>query len=651
MTPKFQQPREGNDDGTKKEARAQGTTREPRSKGVWMTVCGLAVATALLVGGCEDQQHPVACGAIPEVRVHIGETAAAQACFEDANGDPLTYSAQSGNPGIATATMSGNTVTITAVAQGQTTISVTASDPGGLTGTSEIRVVVPNRSPVPQGEMPGVAIRVGREAILSRLESFFADPDGDALTYTATSSDSEVATAAVDGTSLTIAGVAAGSATITVTATDAGGLSATQQASATIEANRAPLPVGTIPDQTKLATGTEVTITVSDFFIDPDGDALTYTATSSDSEVATVAVEGTSLTIAGVAAGNATITVTATDAGGLSATQQAGVTVEANRAPLPVGTIPDQTTLAPGAEVTITVSGFFIDPDGDALTYTATSSDSEVAMAAIAGTSLTITGVAAGSATITVTATDPGGLSATQAFLAAMHSSDLRVFRDDFTEPLLNTVDWELSHAEARVDNGILELTSVRNEFPNVGAVKRLYKDGSLGVLGDWTISVKMGRVATQDPHDVLIRVESWDGTCLRWFPCYPGFGFFIGSGVGGGDNYALAVWEWSERGARWLTLDGSQGESDAVNDASGELTEITLTFDDGRIVALAGTTELFDVDVSKDPALAEGISSIATVWLGTRADEESATALFDWIQIAGRRWEKPQGNARVRPG
>ncbi|WP_419938184.1 Ig-like domain-containing protein [Candidatus Palauibacter sp.] len=208
--------------------------------------------------------------------------------------------------------------------------------------------------------------------------------------------------------------MAAGTATATVTATDPDGLTATQSAGITVEAaNQAPEAVGTIPAQT-ITAGQAATVDVAGFFSDPDGDALTYTAASSDEAVVSVSLSGSSLTVAGVAAGTATATVTAADPDGLTATQSAEVTVEApNRAPETVGTIPSQTITA-GQAATVDVAGFFSDPDGDELTYTAESSDAAVATASVAGSSLTVRAVAAGTATVTVTAADPDGLTATQ---------------------------------------------------------------------------------------------------------------------------------------------------------------------------------------------------------------------------------------------
>ena len=216
------------------------------------------------------------------------------------------------------------------------------------------------------------------------------------------------------GSTLTVTARATGRATITITARDPDGLTATQRVRVTVEqGNRAPRPVGSIPAQT-LNTGGTRSIGVSQYFNDPDGDPLTYTATSSNTSVATVSVLGSTVTIRAVATGSATITITARDPDGLTATQSASVTVQQpNRAPRPVGSIPAQ-TLNPGGTRSISASQYFTDPDGDALTYTATSSNTSVATVSVSGSTVTIRAVATGRATITITARDPGGLTARQ---------------------------------------------------------------------------------------------------------------------------------------------------------------------------------------------------------------------------------------------
>ena len=168
-----------------------------------------------------------------------------------------------------------------------------------------------------------------------------------------------------------------------------------------------------IPSQ-GVEEGTEVTVDVSGAFSDPDGEALSYRATSDASSVAGVSVSGSNVTVTGEAPGAATITVTATDPGGLSATQTFEVTVNrANQAPTVSGSIPAQ-TVAVGEMAAVDVSAYFSDPDGDALSYAASSSNPSVAVVSTSGATVMITAVAKGSVTVTVTATDPGGLTATQ---------------------------------------------------------------------------------------------------------------------------------------------------------------------------------------------------------------------------------------------
>ena len=252
------------------------------------------------------------------------------------------------------------------------------------------------------------------DTIMVDVAANFSDPDGDTLTFTVDSDDTGVATVSVEGSVVTIVGVGGGAAIVTVTATDPGGQSVAGAFAATVEmANQAPEVVEAIPNQ-PLAEGETVAVDVSGNFSDPDGDALTFTAESGDEEVATVAVDGSTVAVTGVGAGTATITVTATDPGELSVSTTFDAIVGSdNQAPDTVGQIPPQSVMV-DATVKLAVSGYFTDPDGDALAYDASSSDEEVAGVAIEGDTVTITGVGAGTATLTVTATDPGGLSATQ---------------------------------------------------------------------------------------------------------------------------------------------------------------------------------------------------------------------------------------------
>ncbi len=277
----------------------------------------------------------------------------------------------------------------------------------------------PNRAPIALGLIPPLSMVVGQSETLDASQ-FFSDPDGDQLTYSASSSQSSVVGVSVSGSNVTATAVAAGQATVTVTATDPDGLSASHTADVTVEAaNESPVATDTIPPQT-ITAGDTVTIDASAHFSDPDGDALTFTASSSDTDAATVSVDGSTVAIVGVAEGSATVTVTATDPEGASAMQEVAVTVKApNRAPVAVGEIPE-VPMTVGQVFSVPIDQFFMDPDGDTLTYEATSSDTTVVTASMAANVITVAAVGVGEATITITASDPEGLSATQTTTATV---------------------------------------------------------------------------------------------------------------------------------------------------------------------------------------------------------------------------------------
>ncbi len=214
-----------------------------------------------------------------------------------------------------------------------------------------------------------------------------------------------------------------------------------------IYGNRAPEALGTLPDQTLTVGGSAQTLTVTSAFRDLDGDALTYTAESSEVGVALATESGAEVTVQPVGVGTATITVTATDPDGLSVTQSFAVTVVSeplsNQEPQAVGGLPEQ-MLTPEKVQTAPMTSLFRDPDGDALTYTATSSNPQIATVQIvsqdsgedalrnsakslntrtetetmSGAAIEVRPVAGGTVTITVTARDPTGSNqtATQRF-------------------------------------------------------------------------------------------------------------------------------------------------------------------------------------------------------------------------------------------
>ena len=269
---------------------------------------------------------PLPVDSIPSLELVKGDSATLDVAghFTDPDGDSLSYSVGTSDAGTATASVSGAEVTLAAIAQGTATVTVSATDPDGLSATQAFEVTVPNRAPVPVHSLPRLELFKGDTATLD-IADYFTDPDGDTLFYELSNSDPETVAVILAGSLITLAGVAQGSATVTATATDPGGL-AVDQALEVLVPNRAPLSVDSIP-RLELIRGDSATFDVAGHFSDPDGDSLSYSVRTSDAGTATASVSGAQVTVAAIAQGSATISVIATDPGGLSATHRLGVAV------------------------------------------------------------------------------------------------------------------------------------------------------------------------------------------------------------------------------------------------------------------------------------------------------------------------------------
>ena len=87
---------------------------------------------------------PAASAAIPDQSVEEGTqvTVDVSGAFSDPDADALSYEAASDASSVATASVSGSDVTVTGEAPGSATITVTATDPGGLSAIQTFEVTV-----------------------------------------------------------------------------------------------------------------------------------------------------------------------------------------------------------------------------------------------------------------------------------------------------------------------------------------------------------------------------------------------------------------------------------------------------------------------------------------------------------------------------
>ena len=286
-------------------------------------------------------------------------------------------------------------------------------------------VACPALVPKATGSIPAMSFaHDDTDARTVALGSFFADDDN--ATYSAESSKPAVATVSVEDATLTVTPKGAGTTTVTVSATSSSGRdSATQSFAVTVAspptppANNPPA-IRTVIQAMSVQVGSMTPLTLSDYYLDLENDALTYTATSHNPMVASVSGPDANsmITITAEAEGSTQITVTAADATllalGAAIPQTFAVEVSAvpieppdNNQPRQLDDIPDLTGLMFGGSQDVDLDMYFTDDDGDDVTYTAMSSDMSVVTTSVSDSMVTITVVDSGMARIDITATDP----------------------------------------------------------------------------------------------------------------------------------------------------------------------------------------------------------------------------------------------------
>ena len=294
--------------------------------------------------------------------------------FTDAEGDSLTYTADSSDDAIATVTepAADSMIMITAVAAGEAKITVTASDGAmndgvmnpavSLVFTVTVSTTTPPANEPPMGtRIADVPLQVEGTKTLT-LSMYFTDAEGDSLTYSAVSDKTAIATVTVpDAASMImITAVAAGEAKITVTASDgamndgvmnpAVPLVFTVTVSAAPAApNMPPFVKMRLPDL-KRAIDPDIDDAMADFtinlgkhFEDPESTPTLYykaeVVTQTPDDAVKIVAVGTSMSVPDgtdfdkilgislIEPGSAEIKVTATDAGGLSVSDSFMITI------------------------------------------------------------------------------------------------------------------------------------------------------------------------------------------------------------------------------------------------------------------------------------------------------------------------------------
>ncbi|MDE2653063.1 MAG: Ig-like domain-containing protein [Gemmatimonadota bacterium] len=309
------------------------------------------------------------------------------------------------------------------------------ADADGLADTATVEVTVTPVNDAPEAADDRATTREDEAVEIPVLDND-ADLDGDRLRVQSVSPAGHgTAEVAADGTNITYTPDANyhGPDRFTYVVADAGGLADTAAVEVTVT------PVNDAPeaadDQATTREDEAVEIPVLDNDTDLDGDRLRVRGVSPAGHgTAVVAADGTNVTYTPAANyhGPDRFTYVVADADGLADTATVAVTVTpVNDGPEAVGAIPDQMLDEGGDGVTVDLTPFFTDIDGDPMAFSAETSNADVVTAAVSGTGLVLLPVVYGDATVIVTATDPGGLAATQRVTVGVSDGTARAVLSD----------------------------------------------------------------------------------------------------------------------------------------------------------------------------------------------------------------------------
>ncbi len=229
-------------------------------------------------------------------------------------------------------------------------------------------------------------------------------------------------------------------------------------------ANNAPTVAAPLADVIEPVVGGGRQIDLSGVFADADGDALTYSAATTNEDISVGYIDGSRMLVLALGRGTVTITVTADDGNGGTVSDSFTVTVK--EAPTVASPLADISELEADTSRQIDLSGVFADADGDALTLSVASSDTAVATATVSNGSLTVTAQQAGTATITVTAEDADGNQVSDTFDVSVIASP----EPQVEAPAASS--GEAPDAVARYDanqDGVISLSEYRAAVANLG--------------------------------------------------------------------------------------------------------------------------------------------------------------------------------------
>ena len=384
--------------------------------------------------------------------------------------------------------------------------------------------------------------------------------------------------------------------------------------------NMPPEVVKAIPEQ-RISVSDTARVTAADHFADPEGGSLAYAASSSASGVVTATMDGGEIVLVALDAGEAEITVTATDSVE-AATEQTFAAHALNDPPMVVEALPDLALVVGGHATDPTWTATSPIRTGDALTYSAASSN-PAAGVVVEGSILTVVAQSEGTAEVEALATDPDGEFATSAFSVVVE--EVSGFWSD----------WDSGDLDGWIEVGDVDMMGVDNGLLFVllyydaeeGWAERM-SDTTLDSI--WSVEVEMGTSTDTGKICPAIHIltdhEDFTGYMLRTDTDADKEGYWE-IGVMYEDEFHSILGQ----------------RDDEVNQLPGEFTTFRLEMVYPRLTIKANDHVIFNEELDENdlpidgdpPSTATGLQIGGQLCSGPG---ELADILFDWAGLRGRR-------------